>query len=95
MPCLRGGKLVARVNILRFQEVILCQDILLGRASCQQLEDILHAKSITPNAGTSATFSGLNRNPFEKVVPHGPNVAHPKQKGESDMEAKTPWQTGV
>jgi len=60
MIALLGGKLQGGGDVLSFQVRILCQDLIMTRSGCQQLEDILDAHPQPTDAGPPAALLGTD-----------------------------------
>lgn len=66
---LPGGISECRCDILIFKEGVVRKDLLPGGACRNQIEHVAHPEAMAPDAGTSATFAGLNRDSLKQV--HG------------------------
>jgi hypothetical protein len=87
MPGLSGGILVAGTKIIWFKEIILGENLLLGRARGEQIQDILNAQPESPDAGTPTALSRLNRNAIQEILTHGSTLHQKLRLGESSFES--------
>jgi hypothetical protein len=66
---LTGGIEKGGLNVLRLEKGVVAQNLLVGGASGEKLEQIHDAKTGAPDAGAPATFARFNSDAFERL--HG------------------------
>lgn len=58
-------------DVITLQVRIIAQDLVLGGACCQHIQDILDTNAHTANTGAAAALARLNGDALEKVSLHG------------------------